>query len=262
MNTIAHQTRGRIAESKARRHLLGAAALLALGLGCNVAPAAAQTDINACTHISQPGSYRLTQNLVHVASKQSPDCLRIGANDVTIDLGGFSLIGDGFEGGAGIIAQFFSGMSNIEIRNGTIRSFGSGISLIGVKRARVHNVRVLDNKLSGIAVGSAAIVSASTAVGNGGSGIATGVGGKGGSLVTGNVVSENGGHGISVDRFSTVRENIANANGFEGLNIECPSLVAENTALDNKSPFLQKNMNLIGAGCRVSVSNLAPVTIK
>jgi hypothetical protein len=116
-------------------------------------------------------------------------------------------------------------MSNIEIRNGTIKSFGTGIALIGVKHARIYNVRVLENKGSGIVVGGAAIVSGNTVVGNG-SGIATGVGGKGGSSVIGNVTSDNSVHGISVERFSSVRENVANANGSEGLNIECPSLIA------------------------------------
>jgi hypothetical protein len=68
-----HRPREQTAHQPAqRKRLLIAATLIALGW--NIAPAAAQTAIAACTHIGRPGLYRLTQDLTHVAGKQSPEC--------------------------------------------------------------------------------------------------------------------------------------------------------------------------------------------
>ena len=68
--------------------------------------------------INESGSYRLTGNL----DSGSQVAIRISAPDVTLDLNGFTIKGDG--------TPFIDGVSvsgstpNVEIRNGTIRDFG------------------------------------------------------------------------------------------------------------------------------------------
>ena len=89
------------------------------------------------------GSYYLTANLSLVFAQNGMSGLRITGNDVTIDLNGFELAGL-----AGTDAGIFigGGVSNVTIRNGTIRNWGgNGINGAGNARVRVENVRVINN---------------------------------------------------------------------------------------------------------------------
>ncbi len=69
--------------------------------------------------ISQPGSYYLTTNIFGVASEEG---INISANNVTLDLNGFSVIGPS-TADSGIIIT--SGSSNSIVRNGTITGWGT-----------------------------------------------------------------------------------------------------------------------------------------
>lgn len=53
----------------------------------------AVTDIGTCQIITQPGSYRLTQNLV-----ASGTCLEVRTSSVSIDLAGHAIVGAGTGG--------------------------------------------------------------------------------------------------------------------------------------------------------------------
>ncbi len=68
--------------------------------------------------INEPGSYRLTSDLVVTSGIDGVD---IGADNVTLDLNGFTIFGSGEVGlndGISIIAS-----DNVEVRNGTVRGF-------------------------------------------------------------------------------------------------------------------------------------------
>src|ERR1700738_5329496 len=65
--------------------------------------------------ISNEGSYYLGGNL----SIASGNAITVAANNVTIDLQGFELVGTG--GSTGVLIN--SGVSNVTVRNGTIRNF-------------------------------------------------------------------------------------------------------------------------------------------
>jgi hypothetical protein len=70
--------------------------------------------------ISQPGSYYLTTNLAGVSGQNG---IAITANNVTLDLDGFTLQGvSGAQDGIYIP----NGLTNITVRNGTISGWGSG----------------------------------------------------------------------------------------------------------------------------------------
>ena len=124
--------------------------LLALVLSAMATPTLAVVDITFCDEITHPGLYRVTQDLSCRSRRQ---CLLIDASNVTIDLQGHSITGDGATTGTGIAVPRNSSLSNIEVRNGTVSSFVVGINLEGAKKARVEHMRVFENKTMGILTG-------------------------------------------------------------------------------------------------------------
>jgi hypothetical protein len=69
--------------------------------------------------ISAPGSYRLAQNITGCPGVSG---ISIGASNVTLDLGGFAIIGTG--GGTGITLS--AAFSQITVTNGSITDWGTG----------------------------------------------------------------------------------------------------------------------------------------
>lgn len=203
--------------------------LLASLLSAATTPAWAVTDITFCDEIMQPGSYRVTQDL---SCRSCPQCLLIDASNVTIDLQGHRLTGDGTATSAGIRVSRGAGLSNIEVRNGTVVSFGVGVQLEGAKQSRIERMRVFDNKRFGILADSQSAVVSNIAARNGGTGIQVGVDiGGGASLVLDNLATENGGTGIVAD--GVVRNNVASFNGLVGISVLCPSSISDNVTFEN-----------------------------
>lgn len=71
--------------------------------------------------ISEPGSYCLTQNLIH--TDENTNAIEINADNVTIDLGGYSIIGPTAAHNETCSGIYMDGCKNVEIRNGTITNF-------------------------------------------------------------------------------------------------------------------------------------------
>ena len=195
--------------------------------------------------ISAPGSYYLAENITAATT-----AIMLGADDVTIDLMGYTLAGPDSGTNYGI---YMNGRRNVEIRNGTVRDFARGIYEYGAsgKDHRVINVRTVSNGLSGIHLkgdghlvknctvndngASAAsscygiyVASRSTLIGNtacenGASATNScyGIYAGPGSTITGNSVCENGAsvsggsavYGIYAGTTSTVSDNTASSNG-------------------------------------------------
>ena len=152
---------------KATKHCLLAAALM-LGLGINPVlaassaptkppppPAPGPVAINTCQTITQSGSYVLTGNLTDTGTPSST-CILLQANDVTIDLAGFTITGPGNTGdtfgisdGSGQAAPPLHG---IHIRNGVIQGFNLGVDLKTSTNVIVEDMRVHDS-VAGIFVG-------------------------------------------------------------------------------------------------------------
>ena len=156
--------------------------------------------------ITQPGSYRLSGNLV--VSTAGTDAIDILADGVTIDLNGFTISGpivcSGFPVQCGPSAGVASAIVTIEnppssgmhansivVRNGIVRGFQFGVSLEG-KNNTVEEVTATGNTLGGIFVNFA--------------------------LVRRNNASLNGGDGIAAS-WSVVTENVANGNNGYGMNL-------------------------------------------
>lgn len=166
--------------------------------------------------INQCGSYFLTGCLTGTAGQSG---ITIAADDVTLDLNGFALVGvpgslDGIT-----MAGFHD---NVVIRNGHVRAWGeSGIDT-RIHVGRIERIAATDNGAWGIensfgGTFTSHIVSCE-ALRNGvlvaSSG---GIQGAGSTLITDCIASENTGDGISVSTGSTVSDCLARANTGGGI---------------------------------------------
>jgi len=223
---------------------------------------AAPQPIFFCQTIAQPGSYVLARNLTATG-----DCLSIAASFVTIDLDGFTIIGNGT--GSGVVALRGAALRAIAVRNGFITGFAQAIQLStssGVTVERIHaaantgdaifagdNATVRDsvaigNGGTGIRLGQTALVTGNSAEENGFTGILVGIGGN----IVGNTVGRNKGSGISTVEGAAIVNNVSRNNAADGIVTDCPSAVVANTTSNN----LGQNLNVIGGvGCIVNDHN-------
>ena len=211
-------------------------------------PRIAGTEIKSLPYtISSSGFYFITRDLTSTG-----DGITVNANDVTIDLMGFSLIGPGSGTGTGI---YMSDRANVEVRNGTVRNFGDcGIHEYSYngKNHRIIGVRASGNGWAGIRLcGSGHLVKDCTASDNNYSGIYArygctvtgntaysnqidGINASYGCILTGNTALNNQNYGIYAGNGSTVTGNAARDNKY-GIYPYKDCFVHENTATNNTS---------------------------
>jgi parallel beta-helix repeat protein len=188
--------------------------------------------------ITEPGSYRLTSNLV--VPDANTTAIRVESRDVTIDLNGFAILGpvvcSGIPvscnstgaGGYGIVTRGNAGTrENVTVRNGTVRGMGAdGVYLDG--QATIEGVRAISNGNNGILANQGSRIVGNVGIANGNRGIATAER----CIVTGNVANENS-IGINVNSQSLVSGNIANFNSVDGITCEDSCTITGNTAHGN-----------------------------
>lgn len=80
--------------------------------------------ISGRTVIDQPGAYLVVRNITNNTVEPT---IRVLASGVSIDLGGFQLLG-AVATPAGV---WIDGASNVQVRNGTLRGFGVGVRVTG-----------------------------------------------------------------------------------------------------------------------------------
>jgi hypothetical protein len=212
--------------------------------------------------LSQPGSYRRSGNLT--VPDINTTAIQITADNVSLDLNGFSIIGPNVcttglttcaqTAGVGVRADDSqgSGPPGVRVFNGTVRGMGGGgIRTIG-KSSAVERVNALGNGDTGIfVVGS---VTDSVANLNGGSGIvadsARGCAANQNRLdsifvtqgsAIGNTASLNGRAGFLVVFGSAVTGNAANANKTFGIDADCPSSIVGNANVGNQQGSIRTN---------------------
>jgi hypothetical protein len=236
-------------EDRMRQPALLLPIALALGAATLVPGRGAQADptaITACQTINQPGSYKLVGNL---AITGGAGCLIVAADDVTIDLAGFSIIGQ--QAGGGGIQSAAPFLRGIAVRNGSISGFASGVALADDTSSIVEGIRV-----SGTGPNtSSGIIANGIVKGNVVSGMQTGI-----QSITGTITDnyvENFFDGILAQAGSTligntVINNIPATGYTTGLVVTCPSNVINNTATGSTN-----NLFMIGDGCN-NTNNVAP----
>jgi len=99
-----------------------------------------------CT-ITQPGAYYLTTNLVTTSSG-----ITISANDVTVDLMGFSITGDRgiVDNGIFVDGKTNAPCRNIVVRNGTIKNFGYGLWIVNAQNSLFEYLMISDSVRTGV----------------------------------------------------------------------------------------------------------------
>jgi len=128
-------------------------------------PAFAVTPITSCGQtLSTPGeTYVLTANLTcaPVVPPADPTGLRVVADNIVIDLQGFTFTGTGAFAGVITASQASCiAVKRLEVKNGTIKNFGTAISLCApgsnppAMNAKIHNL-VIRNSQIGVLIGGA-----------------------------------------------------------------------------------------------------------
>jgi len=179
--------------------------------------------------IDEPGSYYLTQNLG--PAPPDVDGIIIAADDVTLDLNGFAVIGPGRtpsspEAGIYVPDPRF----NIAVRNGTVRDWPDyGVKCDNAQNSIFESLRCYDNRLTGLFVGEGCRVEGNTCHTNGAAGISAG----GASTVTGNTCCGNGNSGIIPGSGSTVTSNTCCSNDNHGISAGTGNLISGNTCRSN-----------------------------
>lgn len=191
--------------------------------------------------ISAQGSYYLVTNLVATGSTAG---ITIAADNVTLDLNGFALVGGGSGSVAGI--QVPSAQKNIEIRNGTIRGWtNGGINAINATNSSIQKLRVSNNiantstsRVAGLLVGARStvkdcIVANNTTNANQISALVPAIGTGDSCTVTGCNVSNNRlCDGISVGNACVVSGCLSRAN-FVGIRAQSSCQIANNVSDSN-----------------------------
>jgi len=199
--------------------------------------------------ISASGSYYLAGD--RLCSGQG---ISVTADNVTIDLCGYSLIGNG----SNSVGIWMNGRSNVEIRNGTVRGFGwQGIAEYSSssKNHSICNIRAIGNGTAGVSYngislpGTKHCIKDCTAAENGGNGIyayenctvsgctSSGNGNDGiyaseNCIVTNNNCYQNTDNGIYANK-STITGNLSSDNGNVGIYVGGGCTVIGNTVSGN-----------------------------
>ena len=228
-----------------RRHVGALTLVLALGLGAHAHAAPAL--ITTCGTITTSGSYKVANNLVAAGN-----CLILAASNVSIDLDGFTISGDGTTG-SGITT--FGVVEGLSVRNGTIRLFDSGINVFG-NNMLIERMSLMRNASYGLRAVEDVLLKDSIVSGNG-----VGVQVGEGAVVTGNTISFNTSDGLrtavaGASPGGTFAGNTLLRNGGAGLRVECPSAIIGNTANGNAGG----NVVRVGNGCSLIrlTHNVAP----
>jgi parallel beta-helix repeat protein len=190
-------------------------------------------------------SYRLTGSLTVPASTNG---INVTANNVTIDMNGFSITGPGSTSGVvnGVSA---SGIADVTVENGTIT--GLGLAIVLGTSGIVRNVHADANGF-GIYVGDNSVVEGCTA---NNSTTTYGIACSSGCSISGNTANGNANEGIFCS-VSGCQITGNTANGNIGVGINCASgacVISGNTVLGN--PTL--GIGCFGSGCLISSNSVA-----
>lgn len=105
------------------------------------------TPIDSCTSITEPGRYVLDTDVT--ADESVDTCIRIRTSDVVLDGAGNAIEGVGAFGTAGVSVEHAGErpLSNVTVRNVTVRGWDDGIRVVRVDGGRVAGVTVTDTRI-------------------------------------------------------------------------------------------------------------------
>ncbi|MHC4087242.1 MAG: right-handed parallel beta-helix repeat-containing protein [Planctomycetota bacterium] len=239
------------------------------------------------------GSYYVTGDLL---GSPVDDGITINADNVTLDLRGFTLTGVlEVQPNDGIVVNGVH--ENITIHNGVLRNWVTAIDASAATNSQIRNLRAEANGGDGIKIGGGGSVVQCSAQGNTGQGIDTGDGctitgctargnsdtgirtGQGstvtactassntgessdgiyassGSTVTGCTAYNNGNYGIRVRGGCTVTGCTASSNGDDGINADGGSTVTGCTAYNNSGNGISVDYGSMVRGCATRLNGI------
>lgn len=187
--------------------------------------------------ISVRGSYRLSGNLT--LSDASTTAIQVTAQDVTIDLNGFSIIGpvactggsfnepplscSGTGAGMGI-----SGGNSVTVTNGIVRGMGNHGILVS-ENCRIEKVHLIGNGGNGLTSLNGCVLTENNAMRNGKNGFF----GQSGTFL-GNTAFANGESGFTCSNTCQISKSVVSFNGGAGIAAGGGSNVTSNSAFSNK----------------------------
>jgi hypothetical protein len=183
--------------------------------------------------ITQPGSYYLTTNLTMTGAAHG---ITVESSDVTIDLGGFVLDGNG-AAFSGIYVP--SARTNLVVRNGIVSRWNgaAGVEAFNAVNVHVERVHASGNGGTGVRTGFGSQVSDCMASGNSGSGFIL----NANSVIVNSVARLNGGAGIFTDNGCAVKGCTAAGNQSYGITVGVGSAVNDCSAQANQGDGIGAN---------------------
>jgi copper-binding protein NosD len=227
--------------------------------------------------ISAQGSYFLTGNLTASGSTAG---ITISADNVTLDLNGFALVGGGSGSVAGINVPF--AQKNILIRNGTVRGWtNGGVNAANVTNSVIQGLRLSNNTATstfsnvaalsvgsgstvkdcvvaqntnchGISVGNACLVSGCVARANS---LGVGIRAVDSCYVVGNI-SDSNGTGIAVGSGNRIDSNSCTSNVSAGVLV--PSGATNNLVIRNSARSNNPNYNIASGNRYGTIADQTP----
>jgi parallel beta-helix repeat protein len=162
----------------------------------------------------------------------------IGADNITLDLGGHTILGTGSFNSSGIDVAVRSG---VRVRNGTVTGFQIGVRLVqGLGGHTVERLSVVGNLCTGIGIsGTRSILVRGNDVSDNGC-VGVGISGTTNSTVEANRISDNASHGVSftigglssrATAGNVIRSNVIRGNGGDGVSVG--TLAGSNSIIGN-----------------------------
>lgn len=183
-------------------------------------------DATSLFRISAPGSYYLTGEVAGAAGKNG---IAVEADDVTIDLGGFTL-----RGGTGTLDGVYvtGGHARLVLRNGTITGWADdGVDEVdtAATAGTYQDLRLVTNGAAGLRLGTHAVVTGCNFLSNGGRGVFV----DGSATVRRCRAHDNGDSGICISA-GTVLDSVSSANTSHGFEcVDEPVLIQDCVAFEN-----------------------------
>ena len=184
--------------------------------------------------ISTAGSYYLAGNLTGSAGSNG---ISIQADNVSLDLAGFTLLGSG--GATGVVAT--ASVKNIAVHNGVVRGWSAhGLDLRSAFNSQVEGLRLSDNGGDGLVLGSGSMIRGCNAGYNTGSGFRL-VGAN--SRAEDNHSTSNTGNGFSVEGIghlivkNSAASNVAGDFSIAAGNNYGQILILPGAAFTNSTPW-------------------------
>lgn len=207
-------------------------------------------DADSIFKITEPGSYYLTGNIAGASGKHG---IEIVASGVTLDLNGFDLLGKPGMGAFDGVSATAVGLTNIAIINGSVREWGGrGIDLASpsTQNSRVERVEASGNGGSGIAIGVGSMISHCSVSRNANIVSESAIIIGSGSTITNCSASSNDGAGITTGPGCIIESCTAYLNADHGISTNAGCTITGCSAADNGGDGI-----LTSAGCSIASSS-------